>query len=74
MHHHCHRTFREPSIPVLDEPSAGLDPQARRILINLLCELPITMLLSTHDIRLVLPLCSNLSQSFPFIAELVITQ
>jgi cobalt/nickel transport system ATP-binding protein len=38
-----------PSILVLDEPSAGLDPRARRTLINLLRELPIT----THDMRLV---------------------
>jgi cobalt/nickel transport system ATP-binding protein len=37
----------------LDEPSAGLDPRARRTLINLLRELPITMLVSTHDMRLV---------------------
>jgi cobalt/nickel transport system ATP-binding protein len=45
-----------PSILVLDEPSAGLDPRARRTLINLLRELPITMLISTHDMRLVLEL------------------
>jgi cobalt/nickel transport system ATP-binding protein len=38
---------------VLDEPSAGLDPRARRTLINLLRELPITMLVSTHDMKLV---------------------
>jgi len=42
-----------PSILVLDEPSAGLDPRARRTLINLLRELRITMLVSTHDMRLV---------------------
>ena len=42
-----------PSILILDEPSAGLDPRARRTLINLLRELPITMLVSTHDMRLV---------------------
>ena len=42
-----------PQILVLDEPSAGLDPRARRTLINLLCELPITMLVSTHDMKLV---------------------
>ena len=40
-------------ILVLDEPSAGLDPRARRTLINLLRELPITMLVSTHDMKLV---------------------
>ena len=42
-----------PSILILDEPSAGLDPRARRTLINLLRELPITMLISTHDMRMV---------------------
>ena len=42
-----------PKILVLDEPSAGLDPRARRTLINLLRDLPITMLVSTHDMRLV---------------------
>ena len=39
----------DPEILILDEPSAGLDPQARRSLINLLRELPLTMLVSTHD-------------------------
>lgn len=43
----------KPSILVLDEPSAGLDPRARRTLINLLRELPITMLVSTHDMLMV---------------------
>jgi len=42
-----------PKILVLDEPSAGLDPRARRTLINLLRDLPITMLVSTHDMALV---------------------
>jgi len=43
----------DPEILILDEPSAGLDPRARRALINQLRELPITMLVSTHDMRLV---------------------
>lgn len=42
-----------PQILVLDEPSAGLDPRARRSLINFLRDLPITMLVSTHDLRMV---------------------
>lgn len=42
-----------PQILVLDEPSAGLDPRARRSLINFLADLPITMLISTHDLRMV---------------------
>ena len=43
----------EPEILVLDEPSAGLDPRARRGLIQLLQKLPLTMLISTHDMHMV---------------------
>jgi len=43
----------KPELLVLDEPTAGLDPRARRSLINLLRELPITMLISTHDMLMV---------------------
>jgi cobalt/nickel transport system ATP-binding protein len=49
----------EPEILVLDEPSAGLDPRARRGLINLLRELPQTMLTATHDMRMVQELFSR---------------
>ncbi len=42
-----------PDILVLDEPSAGLDPRARRQLINLLAGLPVTMLVSSHDMLMV---------------------
>jgi cobalt/nickel transport system ATP-binding protein len=42
-----------PQILVLDEPSAGLDPRARRRLINLLRGFPLTMLVSTHDMAMV---------------------
>ena len=43
----------EPELLVLDEPTAGLDPRGRRQLIGLLRELPLTMLVSTHDMALV---------------------
>ncbi len=42
-----------PEVLVLDEPTAGLDPRARRSFIHLLDELPMTMLVSTHDLHLV---------------------
>jgi cobalt transport protein ATP-binding subunit len=43
----------DPSILVFDEPSAGLDPRGRRELISLLRGLGQTLLVSTHDMRLV---------------------
>ena len=43
----------KPDVLVLDEPTAGLDPRARRGLINLLRELPQTILCSTHDLHMV---------------------
>ena len=50
----------DPKILALDEPSAGLDPRARRRLIQLLQTLDQqTMLVSTHDMRLACELCSR---------------
>jgi cobalt/nickel transport system ATP-binding protein len=43
----------EPELLVFDEPSAGLDPRARRTLIHLMRDLPLTMLVSTHDMLMV---------------------
>lgn len=43
----------DPSVLVFDEPSAGLDPRGRRELIALLAGLTQTLLVSTHDMRLV---------------------
>jgi cobalt/nickel transport system ATP-binding protein len=47
----------DPSVLALDEPSAGLDPRSRRTLIHLLDGLAPTMIISTHDLRLVKNLC-----------------
>lgn len=49
----------EPSILVLDEPSDSLDPAARRRLINLLRSFSHTRIIATHDLDLVLDLCSR---------------
>ncbi|CVK21058.1 energy-coupling factor ABC transporter ATP-binding protein [Sporomusa sphaeroides] len=46
-----------PSILVMDEPTAGLDPLARRQLINLLKTFEHTKIIATHDLDLVLDLC-----------------
>ncbi len=42
-----------PEILCLDEPSAGLDPRSRRELIRLLSALPLTILVTTHDMHMV---------------------
>jgi cobalt/nickel transport system ATP-binding protein len=47
----------DPQVLVLDEPSAGLDPRSRRTLIRLLDQLKPTMLISSHDLRMVKELC-----------------
>jgi energy-coupling factor transporter ATP-binding protein EcfA2 len=47
----------EPSVLVLDEPSANLDPRARRRFIKLIHGLSCTKLIATHDLELVLEVC-----------------
>ena len=47
----------EPSILLMDEPSAGLDPRARRLLIQILGEFTHTCLIATHDIEMARELC-----------------
>ena len=44
-------------ILVLDEPTSDLDPRGRRELRELLRELPVTQLIATHDLELVVELC-----------------
>lgn len=43
----------EPEVLVLDEPTAGLDPRARRTLIRRLQDLDMTMLVASHDLAMV---------------------
>ncbi len=47
----------EPEILVLDEPSANLDPAARRELADILRSLDLTVLMVTHDLPYALELC-----------------
>jgi cobalt/nickel transport system ATP-binding protein len=49
----------DPSILVLDEPSSSLDPRGRRELKELLRQIAITKLIATHDLELVVELCSR---------------
>jgi len=48
-----------PDVLVLDEPSEGLDPAARRRLIDLLTGFTHTRIVATHDLELVLDVCSR---------------
>ncbi len=48
-----------PSILVMDEPTSNLDPKARRQLIHLLSEFDHTKIIATHDMDMVLDLCSR---------------
>lgn len=50
----------QPQILVFDEPTAGLDPRARRELIEFLPELPQTLLIATHDMALVEQITSRM--------------
>jgi cobalt/nickel transport system ATP-binding protein len=48
-----------PSILVMDEPTSSLDPRARRQLIQLLAGFDHTKIIATHDLDMVLDLCSR---------------
>lgn len=49
----------EPDILLLDEPTAGLDPKARRRVINFLRESNKTILLASHDLDMTLDVCGR---------------
>jgi len=48
-----------PDILVMDEPSAGLDPRARRQLIELLKTFKHSKIIATHDLDMVMELCER---------------
>lgn len=49
----------EPSILVLDEPTVGLDPAARRRVADLIAGFDHTCLITSHDMALVAELCTR---------------
>jgi len=49
----------KPEMMLLDEPTAFLDPKARRKLIEILQKLPHTMLISTHDFLFAEAICDE---------------
>jgi cobalt/nickel transport system ATP-binding protein len=49
----------EPKILALDEPTSNLDPQGKRSLHEILKSLPVTKLIATHDLEMVVELCSR---------------
>lgn len=50
---------REPEVLALDEPTAGLDPRARRRVIEFLRDSDKTIILATHDLDMALDVCDK---------------
>ncbi|MBR1456708.1 MAG: ABC transporter ATP-binding protein [Oscillospiraceae bacterium] len=49
----------EPQAILMDEPSSALDPYNRRLVINVIRELPQTRLITSHDLDMILDTCSR---------------
>ena len=49
----------EPSVLLLDEPTSDLDPRGRREFKALLRTIPATKIIATHDLEMVVELCSR---------------
>jgi cobalt/nickel transport system ATP-binding protein len=49
----------EPAVLAMDEPTSNLDPRNRRHLIDVVSGLHATLILATHDLELVLDVCSR---------------
>ena len=50
----------QPRLLALDEPTANLDPRARRQLMRLLCELDCAKLIASHDLEMILDICPRI--------------
>lgn len=48
-----------PSYIIFDEPTSFLDPKGRRILISVLQNLETTKIIATHDLEMVMKICSR---------------
>lgn len=48
-----------PELLVIDEPTSNLDPGSKWSLIGLLCRLPMTKIIASHDLELVQALCQR---------------
>jgi energy-coupling factor transporter ATP-binding protein EcfA2 len=49
----------EPKVLALDEPTSNLDPRGKRSLIKTLKSIPATKIIATHDLEMVVELCSR---------------
>lgn len=49
----------EPDVLALDEPTSNLDPRARRGFMQLLRDCPAAQIIASHDLELILDLCSR---------------
>lgn len=49
----------EPQVLALDEPTSNLDPRGKRQLIRTLQSIPATKIIATHDLEMVVQLCSR---------------
>ncbi len=49
----------QPDLLAVDEPTANLDPRARRQLMGIMRSLPCAKLIASHDLEMVLELCSR---------------
>lgn len=49
----------DPKVLALDEPTSNLDPRGKRSLHEILQSLPVTKLIATHDLEMVVELCAR---------------